>query len=209
MDIHIFELPPIGTNAYLLIDANSKKAVLIDVPLQSFETIQPILKKNNYTLDAVLLTHGHYDHVMGYEPFKKTKIPLLGHKADQQFLDGINLQFKNFNLPEPQLTLSLDQTLTEGTHTILKQKIEIREVPGHSPGSLLFYFKDKKVAFVGDAIFKNSAGRTDLPGGSIEILKKSIREKIYTLPNETILYPGHGPKTTVGDEKQFNYIVRP
>ena len=92
---------------------------------------------------------------------------------------------------------------------ILGQSTEIRHVPGHCPGNVLFFFPDQKTAIVGDAIFAGSIGRTDLPGGDFHTLEKAIREEIYTLPDDTILLPGHGPMTTVAQEKSSNPYVRP
>jgi glyoxylase-like metal-dependent hydrolase (beta-lactamase superfamily II) len=90
----------------------------------------------------------------------------------------------------------------------LGREVEVRHVPGHCPGNVLFYFGDAKVAFVGDALFQGSVGRTDIPGGDFDVLKQSIREQIYTLPDATTVFPGHGPKTSVGIEKEDNPFVQ-
>jgi glyoxylase-like metal-dependent hydrolase (beta-lactamase superfamily II) len=104
--------------------------------------------------------------------------------------------------------LKIDEFVAQGQRwTALGQTVEVRHVPGHSPGNVLYYLADMKAAFVGDVLFHSGIGRTDLPGGSLEVLERAIREQIFTLPDDTVIYPGHGPETTVEAERETNPFV--
>jgi glyoxylase-like metal-dependent hydrolase (beta-lactamase superfamily II) len=209
MQIRAFELPPIGTNAFLISDEEQKEAILIDAPQMAWESIKPILEEEGLDLKAVLLTHGHFDHTMGGEIFNELEIPLYGHKDDAPMFADVGAQLTRFGMQHVECKLQINHWLEQGqTITLLGQPCEIRHVPGHCPGNILFYFPREKKAFVGDALFNGSIGRTDLPGGNHELLLKSVKEQIYTLPDETEVYPGHGSSTTVGHEKQTNPFVR-
>jgi len=209
MQIRAFELPPIGTNAFLLSDDSLNEAILIDTPQTAWETIQPILEDEDLNLTAVFLTHGHFDHTLGGEAFNEMDIPLYGHKDDAPMFADVGAQLARFGMQNVSCKLSINHWLEQGqTIELLGQSCEIRHVPGHCPGNILFYFPKEKKAFVGDALFSGSIGRTDLPGGNHEQLLDSIREQIYTLPADTEIFPGHGPSTTVAQEMQSNPFVR-
>ena len=210
MEITNLELGPFATNAYLLWEQHKDEAVLFDAPPDAEKAIPKLLDEQNLTLTDVYLTHGHWDHFGG--------LPLLGFTGFQNWLhpdDRIlveNPELASFYVPPgiPLLPAKVDHDLAHGqTLQILGQSAEIRHVPGHSPGSVLFYFPKLGTAIVGDTIFAGSIGRTDLPGGDLPTLEKAIREQIYTLPDDTILLPGHGPETTVAQEKATNPFVRP
>ena len=205
MDIRTFELPPIGTNAFLVSDAELKQAVLIDAPATALETVEPILDKEGCTLEALLLTHGHYDHMVDTHAFNEAGVPVYAHSADLEWIENPTVQstfMPSGILLEPA---KVDHVLKSfDTLELIEQRIEIRHVPGHAPGNVLFYFPEFKCAFVGDAIFAGGVGRPDLPGGDWPTLKASIEEQVFTLPDDTVLYPGHGPATSVGREKATN-----
>ncbi|MBN2068792.1 MAG: MBL fold metallo-hydrolase [Opitutales bacterium] len=209
MQVRVFELPPIGTNAYLLSDSNRKEAVLIDTPQSAWQTIAPILEKEGLDLKAALLTHGHFDHTLGGEDFNRNGIPMYGHKADAALFSDVGAQLTRFGLPHLRCVLQIDHWVSEGQSIeLLGRTCQIRHVPGHCPGNVLFYFPEEGKAFVGDALFAGGIGRTDLEGGDYDTLMDSIRNRIYSLPNDTEVYPGHGTTTTVGIEKQSNPFVR-
>lgn len=209
MEIEIYELPPIGTNAYLLWDKAREEAVLFDAPAQAWETIEPVLKQHNCKLSALYLTHGHFDHMFGAAAVAEHGAKVYAHKDDAEMLENVDRQMEMFMPGTKVPPVAVDKWLEAGQDIeILGRSVEVRHAPGHCPGSLVFYFKDEGFAIVGDVIFAGSVGRADLPGGSFPVLEKSIREQIYTLPNETRLLPGHGPDTTVGSEKQSNAFVR-
>lgn len=208
MRLHILPSGPISTNAYLLTAPELGEAVLIDAPGDIWEKVQPILAKENCRLAELWLTHGHWDHTQGAaEIVRQTAAKTRAHHADQvlietpevmaRFLGGIEL--------EP---VKIDHWQNQGDHlTALGTDIQIRHVPGHCPGNILFYFTAQNTAFVGDALFAGSIGRTDLPGGSFPQLEDSIRTQIYTLPDDTKIYPGHGDPTTVIAERRHNPYV--
>lgn len=209
MELRCLSLPPIGTNAYLLLAPDRARAVLFDAPDTAFERIQPLLHKAACQLKAVYLTHGHWDHMMDVARFNEAGIPVHGHEADRLLLEEPERQAE-YLIPglgvEPG---RLDHPLVDGQRLeILGCVAEVRHVPGHSPGSLLYWFPDLELAISGDVIFQGGVGRTDFPGCSFEQLAVSIRKKIFTLPDQTVLYPGHGPSTRVEDEQQTNPYVR-
>lgn len=203
MKIEILELGPIETNAYLLTYKDS--AILIDAPHEAWETI----KKRNLNLEALILTHGHWDHIADAAKFQEMSIPIYAHKGDKAWIED----------PSPMNAMLPVQFHFKGAKInhfvehgdILKflgLEFEVRHVPGHAPGNILLYNDLNKVAFVGDVIFSGSVGRYDLPGGDVNVLRESIKNQIYTLPDETILYSGHGPSTTVGKEKKSNPFIK-
>lgn len=203
------ELEPIGTNAYFLGDAASGQACIIDAPMGAHAWAQSLSEQTGCVITALLLTHGHWDHILDAPRFIESGIPAYGHFADQILFEKPECM-ANFALPGIQLEgFQIHQWLKEGdTLQLAGQRIDVFEVPGHCPGSLLFYLADASLAFVGDALFNRGIGRCDLPGGDFELLKQSIRSKIFQLPDETLLYSGHGPKTRVIEEKRENPFVR-
>lgn len=210
MEIEVFELPPIGTNAYLLRDQERGEAVVIDAPLNAFATIEKRLVETGVELRAVLMTHAHWDHTLDGWRFNEFGTRTMGHRDDEPLFSDPN-RMGRFSFGGIEMKpMAIDQWLVDGERIeLLGRTVEARHVPGHCPGSLLFWFPDEAVAFSGDAIFQRSIGRADLPGGDFSTLENSIRQRIYTLPPETKLYPGHGPETTVQAEMDENPFVRP
>ena len=209
MNLHVRPAGPIQTNAYLLTVPESGEAVLIDAPGGIWEQIEPILAKERCTLRELWLTHGHWDHTQGgAEVVAATHAKVRAHRDDQLLIESPEVM-EMFLIPGVRLgPVKIDEFVVQGQRwTALGQTVEVRHVPGHCPGNVLYYFAAMKAAFVGDALFHSSVGRTDLPGGSLEVLERSIREQIYTLPDETVVYPGHGPETTVGVERETNPFV--
>lgn len=209
MRIQTYELPPIGTNAFLLANPDNGRAVLIDAPENAWDTIAPVIQKEKLTLEALILTHGHWDHVLDGARFNDEGIPVWAHEADRLWIENPGIQ-SPFMIPGLDIrSISLSRFLTHGERLdLLGRRAEIRHVPGHAPGNILVYFPDDKAAFVGDVIFAGSVGRYDLPGADGATLSRSIREQVYTLPDDTMLYPGHGPATTVGWERKNNPFVQ-
>lgn len=210
MKLHDLPAGPIFTNAYLLTDAALGQALLIDAPGGIWNLVQPILEREQCVLGELWLTHGHWDHTQGAaEVVRKTGARVRGHPADRRLFEdpGVMADFLNEDLGlEP---VRIDDWLQPGESlSILGHPVEVRHVPGHCPGNVLFYFPDIQAAFVGDALFKGSVGRTDLPGGDAEILANAIREEIYSLPPETRVFSGHGDPTTVAEEQATNPFVR-
>lgn len=209
MKVHVLPAGPIQTNAYLLTAADRGEAVLIDAPGGIWAEIAPILARERCTLRELWLTHGHWDHTQGgAEVVRESKAKVSAHPDDRAMIETPELMERfmgeRLNL-EP---IHVDRWLKPGEHLdALGTSAEVRHVPGHCPGNVLFYFAAVGAAFVGDALFNGSIGRTDLPGGDFAVLERSIREQIYALPAETVILPGHGPRTTVADERAHNPFV--
>ena len=198
-----------ATNAFLLWEEGEEDAALVDAPPGAGKSIRAALEEHGLKLAQLLLTHGHWDHMAGAARIKEDEgVETWGHGADRA-LFAEPAVMSAFAMPgmsfEP---VEIDHWVGDGdVIEILGRQAEVRHVPGHCPGNVLFYFQEEKLALVGDAIFAGSIGRTDLPGGDFDVLAKSIRERIYTLPDEVVLLPGHGPSTTVGHEKATNPFV--
>jgi len=210
VNIHVLPAGPIRTNAYLLTEPKIGKAVLIDAPGGVWEEAGAILRAENCSLAEIWLTHGHWDHTQGVaEVVAATKCLVRAHPADRRLIETPELM-SPFALPGVRLDpVRVDHWLQAGEKLLpFDSEVEVRHVPGHCPGNVLFYFKDAASAFVGDALFKGSVGRTDLPGGDFATLEQSVRSQIYTLPAATVVYSGHGPETTVGQERETNPYIR-
>lgn len=209
MKVHILPCGDLETNAYLVVEPTRAEAVLVDAPPGAHEAVRALLGEEKLRLVAVLLTHGHYDHMYDAAAFQRDGVPVYAHEDDRMLLENpaVMAVFLDSSLQlEP---VRLDHVVADGTRLdLLGAAWEVRHVPGHCPGNVLFHLPGEGVAFVGDAIFAGSVGRTDLPGGDAEVLARSIRTRIYTLPPATVLFPGHGPETTVDDERFSNPFVR-
>lgn len=209
MIIETQELPPIGTNAIALIDAMRGECVVIDAPADAYDWAAGLAAEHGCKIVALILTHGHWDHILDGWKFVEQGIPTYGHAEDTAMFAEPS-RMASYAMPGLELKeVGIDHWISQGqVLELLGTKMEIRHVPGHCPGNVLVYLDSEGVAVVGDAIFAGSIGRYDLPGGDFSVLEKSIREQIYSLPDATTIYPGHGPTTSVGVEKQTNPFVR-
>ncbi|WP_025322823.1 MBL fold metallo-hydrolase [Deferrisoma camini] len=193
---------PIQANCYILGDETTREAVVID-PGGDTPVILRALQARDLKPVAIVATHGHFDHVEGLAGMKRaTGAPVCVHPDELPLLKGLPGQGLLFGMrveaaPEPDVLLEEGQTIPFGSFAL-----SVLHTPGHSPGSVSLVV-DKKV-FVGDLLFAGSIGRTDLQGGDYDTLIRSVREKIFTLPDDTVVYPGHGPATTVATEKRTN-----
>jgi glyoxylase-like metal-dependent hydrolase (beta-lactamase superfamily II) len=208
--IEKLELGPIGTNAYLVWKCGGGDAVLIDAPPNCSETIKPLLEKESLVLREIWLTHGHWDHMAGAADLVGDDTVVIGHRDDKTLFEQPAVM-SAFAMPgidfEP---VTITKWVEAGDRLALFGKeVVVKHCPGHCPGNVIFWIKEEAICFVGDVIFAGSIGRADLPGGDFAILEKSIQTHIYTLPEETEILPGHGPNTTVGDERRDNPFVRP
>ena len=193
---------PIENNNYLIIDEQTKEAALIDCSAVS-EQIELDIKKNNATLKYILLTHGHFDHIAGIETTNTAEI--LMHEADIGWVNNVNTYLPMVGLPEMEIP-KIDKFINDGDIIKLGElEIKVIHTPGHTQGGVCFYVDGN--LFSGDTIFRESVGRCDLEGGDFDQIVESIEAKIFTLPPETIIYPGHGRKTTVEWEKTHNRFL--
>ncbi|MBC8384736.1 MAG: MBL fold metallo-hydrolase [Candidatus Cloacimonetes bacterium] len=198
-------LPIYGTNTYLVWDEDSKEAIMID-PAAPDKILVREIQNNDLSLSCIINTHGHGDHIGGNKLMKESfNTNLCIHRADAEMLTSPHLNFSSsigYNLVSPKA----DIILKDGaTIKFGNKEIEIIHTPGHTKGGICVYVDN--LLFCGDTLFCDSIGRTDLPGGNFEDIKKSIREKLFILPEDTIVFPGHGPQTTIGHEKNENPFV--
>ncbi|MDD3180747.1 MAG: MBL fold metallo-hydrolase [Opitutaceae bacterium] len=209
MKIHALPSGPIQAIGYLLTESTAGGAILVDAPGGILPKIQPIMTREGCQLKEVWLTHGHWDHTQDTAKVKReTGARVRAHRDDRMLIETPELMEEYLPGGLQLDPVKIDEFLEQGQHIpILGCEIEVRHVPGHCPGNVLFYISALNVVLVGDALFNRSIGRTDLPGGDFPKLERSIREQIYTLPNETVILPGHGPRTTVYEEKTGNPFV--
>ena len=195
------------TNCYILLSEKEKKAVIVD-PGGNAGVICSILEENGAEPEAVLLTHGHNDHIGGL-PELLQKYPGLPVYAAVKELPMLTDPSLNSGYGG-KLTVSPDRLLEDGdVFTLCGTKIEVLETPGHTAGSICYYLPDEQIVFAGDTLFRHGYGRYDLPTGSREALIGSLRKLFEVLPEETAVLPGHGAATRIEDEKSaLNYLVK-
>lgn len=205
--LHAFVFSPFQENTYLLTDEN-KNAIIIDPGMYGpaeLKQMTDFIGQNEIKPRQVLLTHAHLDHIFGLKGvLEKYDVPFFLHKKELPVYETAEKVAADYgvelSLPSRQYDLisEYDQVSFGG------QSLEIRFAPGHSPGSICFYNKSDNWIISGDVLFQNSIGRTDLPGGDTATLLKSVQTQLFTLPDDTKVYSGHGPATTVGLEKMNN-----
>jgi glyoxylase-like metal-dependent hydrolase (beta-lactamase superfamily II) len=210
MDIVKLVLGPVQTNAYIVADRETGEAIVID-PADDGIRIVAEAEKRGWRISNIWLTHAHFDHLAGAGEVAdhcSPPPPVALHPEDYSLwrmqggapLFGMRIDPG----PEPTIDLRHGQTLYLGSN-----KLEVRHAPGHTRGHVMFYCEADQVLFCGDVIFQGSIGRIDLPGGDYETLIASIHSQVLTLPDDTRLLSGHGPTTTVGDERRFNpFLVK-
>lgn len=194
-------------NTYLLYD-ETKECIIIDpgcYEKEEQEALHEFIQTENLKVVQLINTHCHIDHVLGnYFVKDKYKVKLATSAIEEQVLKAVKTYSSNYGFPLYQ-EATVDNYLEEGQQIRFGDSVlDILFVPGHSPGHLVFYNTKENICIGGDVLFLRSVGRTDLPGGDHETLMRSIREKMYALPDGMTVYPGHGPTTTIGEEKQFN-----
>jgi len=200
LKVRTFPIGPLEVNCYLV--SNRAEAVVVD-PGGDPAPILRILKSDGLKLTHIIDTHLHFDHIYGNSALAKaTGAPILAGQADAFLLE--TEIGKGGLMVFPRVEDFDFESLKPGETTFLDRPCKVLPTPGHSPGSLSLYFPQDHMVFSGDLIFYRSIGRTDFPGGDYEQLLESVRREIFTLPGETVIYSGHGPKTTVGDEKMHN-----
>ncbi|MDQ0254425.1 glyoxylase-like metal-dependent hydrolase (beta-lactamase superfamily II) [Evansella vedderi] len=201
-------LGPLQTNGYILYNDNGS-GVIID-PGGNDKQLLSWLKEKDITILAILLTHAHFDHIGAVDTVRTTfNAPVYLHKKEAHWLTDPQLNGSGlFQGIEPISTKKADHLISaEGPLEIGGIEFQIFETPGHSPGSVSFYLPEESIVFSGDVLFRGGVGRTDLPGGDEDTLINSIHNKMLSLPDETIVANGHGPLTTIGEEKETNPFI--
>lgn len=209
MKLKRFEFNLFGENTYLIWDKPTGEASVVDPGMMSpdeYDEIVRFISSESLSPKFILLTHAHVDHTLGVDFLKKKyDIPVMGHKEDAPLGQMRPQQAKMFHLPVDPDPLEIDNYISDGA--VLKlgdEKIEVIGTPGHSLGGICFYVPESQFILTGDTLFQGSIGRTDLPGGNQCQLIQAIRQKLLTLPPNTMVYPGHGPATTIGREATSN-----
>lgn len=213
MNIKCFEVNPLGVNCYVVSD-ETKEAVIIDCGCfhpDEWTDIKKYIDEEGLCVKHLLNTHLHFDHVMG-NPMVYNDLGLCpeANKSDAYIYNKVENQIKQFmqinighiEMPPIGVELKDGDEVCFGTHTLL-----VIQTPGHTVGGICFYCKEENALFTGDTLFRMSIGRTDMEGGNYNDLCQSIIERLYVLPEETVVLPGHGPTSNIGDEKKFNPYI--
>ena len=209
MMIHkVFPVGPLQCNCSVVGDEQTREAMVID-PGDQIEDILKILKAENLTLKQIVVTHAHIDHVGGAMKLKAaTGAPILMNQNDQALLKMLDMQAAWVGMKPPG-QVQIDEAVDEGR--VLKIggiATSVMHTPGHTEGSICLYFPQQKTLVAGDTLFAGSIGRTDLPGGSYEKIIRSLQNQLMALPDETQVVPGHGPLTTIGEERETNPFLQ-
>lgn len=203
IEIKSMTLGMVATNCYLIINKENKEALLVD-PADNALRISNVIEENGCTLKAILLTHGHFDHIMALNDLKKRyNVPVYAHEEEEDVLKQSSL---NLSGSIGQIyTTQADVYVKDGEHLKLAGlDVIVLYTPGHTKGGVCYYFPEEKVLMSGDTLFHCSIGRTDFPTGSMSQLVRSVKEQLFVLPDDVQVYPGHDSVTSIGYEKQYN-----
>lgn len=208
--VHSFQFNPFQENTFVVYD-QEKNCVIIDpgcYERHEEEVLFDFIEENKLKPIALLNTHAHIDHILGNAAVKsKYDIPFYIHKEDLTTLHSVESYAHVYGFEKYIPSPDPDDYLIDNSELVFgAMKFKIYHTPGHAPGHVVFFDQENKFVINGDVLFNGSFGRIDLPGGDLETLKKSIFEVMFQLPDDTIVYCGHGPETTIGKEKQDNYI---
>lgn len=209
MKVAKFAFSLFGVNTYAVYDPATLKCAIIDpgmIDAEEEEALVNFVKRNNLTVTHVINTHLHIDHAIG-DGFaaKAFGAPVLAHEADMFLGDRMQRQAEEFGIAARVDNVSVTSYLTDGEKIRIGDgTLEIIHVPGHSPGGIALYDPEGGFVISGDSLFAGSVGRADLPGGDMRTLLDAIERKLFTLPGSTVVYPGHGPATTIAREKASN-----
>ena len=207
ISVNTLVLGSLPTNTYLVWNEESKECVIID-PSDGYNRIEAAIEWNGLKPCAIWLTHGHDDHFGSVDELKHKYGLLVYIMKDeeelvQSVLYNLSRDFGGGRVVEPDMFFIDGQKLN-----VMGTEVTVLHTPGHTPGGACYYFPAEGLLFTGDTLFRDSVGRSDFPGGDSAQLIRSIKEKLLTLPDETIVLPGHGPQSTIGYERQYNYFLQ-
>ena len=208
MILRMLQVGQLASNCYVVGCDRTKQGLVID-PGADASKIRRAIDEAGLEIGLIVLTHYHFDHIEAVGPLQEgTGATVAIHAQEAELLKDPPALFRFFQPEIP--TLQADRLLQDEERlTIGDLEIVVLHTPGHSPGGISLHIPSEKVVFSGDTLFREGIGRTDFPGGDMRTLAASIRERLYTLDEETVVYSGHGPKTTIGWEKRNNPFVRP
>ena len=200
----IFPVGPLQCNCSVIADETTREAMVID-PGDNIDRVLAILQKHQLTLKQIVITHGHIDHVGGAMKLKAaTGAPILINKNDAPQLAMLDIQASWLGM-QPPGTVTIDDSLEDAQQLKTGGIVAtVMHTPGHTEGSTCLLFPAEKKLIAGDTLFAGSIGRTDLPGGNFEKIMRSLHDRVLALPDETVVIPGHGPVTTIGEERESN-----
>jgi glyoxylase-like metal-dependent hydrolase (beta-lactamase superfamily II) len=207
----IHEILPVGPlqcNCSIIGDEASREAMVID-PGDDIADVLALIQKHNLQVKQIVVTHAHIDHVGGAMKLRAaTGAPILLNQNDYTLLKMLDVQAAWIGVPPPG-NVDIDHSISDLDKVQAGSLVaQVMQTPGHTEGSICLYFPAQKKLIAGDTLFAGSIGRTDLPGGSFEKIISSIHEKLLTLPDETIVVPGHGPLTSIGEERESNPFLQ-
>ena len=207
MKVGKFVLGPVATNCYIGINEETKECFIVD-PATCPPEFVSYIKNAGLTVKAVLLTHGHFDHIMGLDALlKEFPVPVYAHEAERDVLESEQLNSSASMLRQPYSFSGADYVTNRQELRIAGFEILVIYTPGHTIGGCCYYIEKEKTLFSGDTLFHGSVGRTDLPTGSMGQLVSSVRDRLFVLPDDTQVYPGHMEETTIGYEKRYNPFI--
>jgi hydroxyacylglutathione hydrolase len=207
--IHV--ILPVGLlqcNCSIFGDEQTREAIVVD-PGEEIERITEVLDRHQLNVKAIVITHAHIDHVAGAHKLRAlTEAPVYMNERDMELLDGLDVQAKWLGVDTPPRT-EVDVAAHDGSVLSLgPAEFHVLHTPGHTQGSLSLWIPEENKLIAGDTLFRDSIGRTDLPGGNTRQILSSIKTRLFELPDHTVVFPGHGPSTTIGREKQQNPFLR-
>jgi len=199
---------PLQCNCSILGDEVSREAIVVD-PGDDISRIAATLEKHHLTVKQIIITHAHIDHIAGAQRLKRlTGAPILYNQNDLPLVKMMDIQAMWLGVPTPEVAPP-DASLEDGqVVSITGLTGSILHTPGHTEGSVCLYLPQQELLLAGDTLFAGSVGRTDLPGGNTQKLLQSIRDSLLPLPDEVTVIPGHGPKTTIGEERKSNPFIQ-
>ena len=207
----IHEILPVGMlqcNCSIFGDEGTRDAIVVD-PGDEIESILAIVARHGLTVKAIVITHDHIDHIAGAQQLKKaTCAPVYMNQNDTELQQMLDVQATWLGMPTPQ-AVEIDVAAKDGDTLLLgATEVHVLHTPGHTQGSICLWMPGEGKLVAGDTLFRESIGRTDLPGGDGRQILQSIHDKLLTLPGETQVIPGHGDLTTLAHERQFNYFLK-
>lgn len=208
MELIIIADNPYGQNIYIYYDKATKEGVIIDAS-DSYDTIRRAVEENEIRVKAILLTHGHFDHTFCVDKLREyTGAQVYAHTAEVELLK--NTEYNRAVLRDLDISVAADKLFADGdvfSFANGEATLKVIHTPGHTAGGVCYYDEARGIIFTGDTLFRETIGRTDMPTGDTDTLVTSVREKLFTLPGNVTVYPGHDQSTTIAHEKKYNNRV--